>query len=87
MDVLEGLVDPALGRPLPLLVVGTTRPEVLELRLHWANDTSHRTTVTLDPLAAVDTGRLLEALLALHEVAVTVPVQVPPGAPPFRVMR
>ena len=72
LDVLEGLVDPALGRPLPLLVVGTTRPELLDLRPNWANDTSHRTTMTLGPLAAVDTARLLEALLALHKVAVTV---------------
>ena len=72
LDVLEGLVDPALGRPLPLLVVGTARPELLDRRTTWANDTSNRTTVTLGPLAAVDTARLLEALLALHEVAVTV---------------
>lgn len=72
LDVLEGLVDPALGRPLPLLVVGTARPELLDRRPNWANDTSNRTTVTLGPLAAVDTARLLEALLALHEVAVTI---------------
>ena len=72
LDVLEGLVDPALGRPLPLLVVGTTRPELLDRRPKWASDTSHRTTITLGPLAAVDTARLLEALLALHKVAVTV---------------
>jgi class 3 adenylate cyclase/tetratricopeptide (TPR) repeat protein len=72
LDVLEGLVDPALGRPLPLLIVGTARPELLDHRPNWANDTSHRTTVTLGPLPAVDTARLLEALLALHEVAVTV---------------
>jgi class 3 adenylate cyclase/tetratricopeptide (TPR) repeat protein len=72
LEVLEGLVDPALGRPLPLLVVGTARPELLDRHPNWANDTSNRTTVPLGPLAAVDTARLLEALLALHEVAVTV---------------
>jgi class 3 adenylate cyclase/tetratricopeptide (TPR) repeat protein len=72
LDVLEGLVDPALGRPLPLLVVGTARPQLLDRRPHWVNDTSYRTTVTLGPLAAVDTARLLMALLVLHEVAVTI---------------
>jgi tetratricopeptide (TPR) repeat protein len=72
LDVLEGLIDSTLDRPLPLLVVGTARPELLDRRPNWANDTSNRTTVPLGPLAAVDTARLLEALLALHEVAVTV---------------
>jgi tetratricopeptide (TPR) repeat protein len=72
LDVLEGLVDLTLGRPLPLLVVGTARPELLDRRPGWATDTSNRTTVTLGPLAAVDTARLLEALLALHQVAITI---------------
>ena len=72
LDVLEGLVEPALGRPLPLLVVGTARPELLDRRPNWAKDTSNHTNVPLGPLAAVDTARLLEALLAVHEMAVTV---------------
>jgi len=72
LDVLEGLVEPALTRPLPLLVVATARPELLDRRLTWARDESNRTTVMLGPLATVDTARLLNALLAEHEVAATI---------------
>jgi class 3 adenylate cyclase/tetratricopeptide (TPR) repeat protein len=72
LEVLEGLVDPTLDRPLPLLVVATARPELLERHPNWARDQPNRTTLTLGPLAAVDTARLLDALLAQHGVPVMV---------------
>jgi class 3 adenylate cyclase len=72
LDVLEGLVDPALTRPLPLLVVATARPELLDRHPTWARDQPNRTTVMLGPLAMVDTARLLQALLTQHEVAAAV---------------
>jgi class 3 adenylate cyclase/tetratricopeptide (TPR) repeat protein len=72
LEVIEGLVDPTLARPLPLLVVATARPELLDRHPSWARDQPTRTTLILGPLAAVDTARLLQALLAQHEVPVMV---------------
>ena len=72
LDVLDGLVDPALAGAVPLLVVATARPELLDRRPSWTTDQPNRTTVTLGPLATVDTAHLLDALLAQHEVAATV---------------
>jgi class 3 adenylate cyclase/tetratricopeptide (TPR) repeat protein len=72
LDVAEGLVDPAPTRPLPLLVVATARPELLDRRPSWTRDQPNRTTVLLGSLATVDTARLLNALLAEHEVAATI---------------
>jgi class 3 adenylate cyclase len=72
LDVLEGLVDPAPARPLPLLVVATGRPELLDRRPSWATDQPYRTTVQLGSLATVDTARLINALLAEHDVAAAI---------------
>jgi DNA-binding SARP family transcriptional activator len=49
-----------------MLVVATTRPELLERRPDWARTGNGRTTVQLDPLSADDTTRLLGALLTHH---------------------
>ena len=68
LDVVDGLVDPALGRPLPLLVVTTARPELLDRHPAWAREQPNRTTMRLGPLATVDTSRLLQALLIQHEM-------------------
>jgi predicted ATPase len=68
LDVVEGLVDPALAGPVPLLVVVTVRPEFLDRRPNWAKEQPNRTTVILEPLSDVDTGRLLRALLVQHGV-------------------
>jgi tetratricopeptide (TPR) repeat protein len=72
LDVLDGLVDPALVGAAPLLVVVTARPELLDRRPGWAQPLPNRTTVALGPLAAVDTAHLLQALLAHHGVAAAV---------------
>ena len=72
LDVVDGLVDPALVGQAPLLVVATARPELADRRPGWEKELPNRTTVPLDPLLAVDTARLLQALLVQHEVAAQV---------------
>jgi class 3 adenylate cyclase/tetratricopeptide (TPR) repeat protein len=72
LDVLDGLVNPTPGRPLPLLVVATARPELLDRHPAWAREQPNRTTLRVGPLASVDTARLLQALLVQHEMRVTV---------------
>ena len=68
LDVVAGLVDPTLASSVPLLVVATARPELLVRRPNWTNEQPNHTTITVGPLPDVDTGRLLEALLAHHGV-------------------
>jgi class 3 adenylate cyclase len=72
LDVLEGVADPARVGPAPLLVVVTARPELLARRPDWDQEHPNRTTVRLEALAAVDTTRLLQALLDHHRVAATI---------------
>jgi len=72
LDVLDGLVDPALVGAIPMLVVVTARPELLDRRSGWDSQQPNRTTVRLDPLPTVDTTRLLHALLAHHKVAAAI---------------
>jgi hypothetical protein len=73
LDVLDGLIDPTLVGTTPLLVVVTARPQLLENRPGWDRQQQpNRTTVTLHPLPVVDTERLLQALLAQHQVAAAV---------------
>jgi hypothetical protein len=72
LDVLEGLVDPVLADSAPMLVVATARPELLDRRSGWDRPQPNRTTVRLGPLAAVDTTRLLQALLAQHGVTAAI---------------
>jgi class 3 adenylate cyclase/tetratricopeptide (TPR) repeat protein len=72
LDVVDGLVDPALVGQAPLLVVATARPELADRRPGWGTELPNRTTVTLGPLPAVDTARLLQALLVQQEVAARV---------------
>jgi class 3 adenylate cyclase/tetratricopeptide (TPR) repeat protein len=72
LDVVQGLVEPELAGPLPLLVVATARPELLERRPGWADEGSHegshRSVIRLGPLSEVDTRHLLQMLLAHHGV-------------------
>jgi tetratricopeptide (TPR) repeat protein len=68
LDVLDSLVDPTLVGANPLRVVVTARPELLDRRPGWDRQHSNRTTIQLGPLSAVDTTRLLHALLAHHHV-------------------
>jgi hypothetical protein len=69
LDVVQGLVDPDLAGSMPLLVVATARPELLERRPGWADTGPHRRVIMLGPLSEVDTRQLMELLLAHHEVA------------------
>jgi class 3 adenylate cyclase/tetratricopeptide (TPR) repeat protein len=72
LDVLDSVVDPALVGSIPLLVVVTCRPELLDRRPGWDRQHPNRTTVRLGPLPIVDTTRLLHALLAHHKVAAAI---------------
>jgi predicted ATPase len=76
LDVLDSVVDPTLVGAIPLLVVVTARPELLDRRPGWDRQYPNRTTVQLGPLPAVDTTRLLQALLATHGVAATIEPEV-----------
>jgi class 3 adenylate cyclase len=71
LDFVEGLLEPAGGRaePVPLLVVVTARPELLERRPGWG---SAGTTIRLEPLGDADTIGLLAMLLAHHGLATEV---------------
>ena len=61
LDFLDELVDWLRG--VPLMVVGTARPELLERRPSWGGGKANATTISLQPLAEEDTGRLISALL------------------------
>jgi class 3 adenylate cyclase len=61
LDFLDDLVDWLRG--VPLLLVGTARPELLERRRAWGGGKANTTTISLQPLADDDTARLIAALL------------------------
>ena len=61
LDFVDDLVD--WLRNVPLLVVGTARPELLERRQSWGGGKANATTISLQPLADDDTARLIAALL------------------------
>ncbi|MET0937960.1 MAG: AAA family ATPase [Gaiellaceae bacterium] len=58
---LEHLADIADG--VPLLLVGTARPELYERHPHYAVELRNATPITLAPLSQAETARLLSALL------------------------
>ncbi|MFL5925626.1 MAG: BTAD domain-containing putative transcriptional regulator [Gaiellaceae bacterium] len=73
LDFVDELVDRVSG--VPLLVVATARPELLDRRPGWAGGKASALTISLPPLSESDTTRLVEALLeasapesATHEV-------------------
>jgi class 3 adenylate cyclase/DNA-binding SARP family transcriptional activator len=70
LEFLESLLDRAGGLPgsIPLLLVTTARPELLERRPGWAGGSSAATTINVGPLSQDDTLRLLGALLAHHRL-------------------
>ena len=61
LDFVDHLADWARG--VPLLVVATARPELLERRPGWGGGKANAATVTLRPLSDVETARLLGLLL------------------------
>ncbi len=61
LDFVDELVDRVVG--VPLLVVCSARPELLERRPGWGGGKRNALTVSLAPLASDDTARLLSALL------------------------
>jgi class 3 adenylate cyclase/tetratricopeptide (TPR) repeat protein len=61
LDFVDHLVEWAAG--VPLLVVGTARPELLERRTGWGGGKPNALTLSLSPLSDDDTARLIAALL------------------------
>ena len=61
LDFIDGLVDWVDG--VPLLVVCTARPELLERRPGWGGGKRNATTVSLAPLDDGETAQLVLALL------------------------
>jgi class 3 adenylate cyclase/tetratricopeptide (TPR) repeat protein len=61
LDFLEELIEWAPD--IPLLVIATGRPELIEARPSWAQPATNRTTLTLSPLSIDNTAELVTALL------------------------
>lgn len=61
LDFVDHLVDWATG--VPLLVVCTARPELLERRPGWGGGKPNALTLSISPLSDDDTARLLTQLL------------------------
>ena len=62
LEFVDHMADYASG--VPILVVASTRPELLERRPDWGGGKRNATTLSLVPLDYEDTGTLVEALLA-----------------------
>jgi class 3 adenylate cyclase len=61
LDFIDLVADRAGG--IPLLLVCTARPELLERRSGWAGGKTNATTISLTPLSDADTARLVAGLL------------------------
>ena len=61
LDFVDHLVEWASG--VPILIVATTRPELLERRAAWGGGKLNAATLALSPLADVDAARLVADLL------------------------
>ncbi|HEY1740638.1 MAG TPA: AAA family ATPase, partial [Acidimicrobiia bacterium] len=60
LDFVDGLVDRVSG--VPLLVVATARPELLEQRAGWGGGKANATTISLAPLANEHINALIDTL-------------------------
>jgi class 3 adenylate cyclase/tetratricopeptide (TPR) repeat protein len=60
LDFVEHLVDWATG--VPLLIVASARPELLERRPMWGGGKTNALTLALTPLSQEDTARLIAAV-------------------------
>jgi class 3 adenylate cyclase/tetratricopeptide (TPR) repeat protein len=61
LDFVDHLVDWARG--VPILVVATARPELLERRPAWGGGKSNALTISLSPLSEDETARLIGAVV------------------------
>ena len=61
LDFVDHLVEWAGA--VPILIVCTSRPELLERRPAWGGGKLNATTLSLAPLSEADTSRLLAGLL------------------------
>ena len=61
LDFVDQLVERTGG--VPLLVLGTARPELLQRRPGWGGGKPNASTISLSPLSTEETGRLLRSLL------------------------
>jgi class 3 adenylate cyclase len=61
LDFLDDFAGGASG--LPLLVIGTARPELLVRRPQWGGGKTNAVTLSLPPLSEADTARIVDALL------------------------
>jgi class 3 adenylate cyclase/tetratricopeptide (TPR) repeat protein len=61
LDFVDHLVDWAAN--VPILVVSTARPELLERRPNWGGGKLNATTLSLSPLSDDETARLFSAIL------------------------
>ena len=69
LDFVDHLVEWAPG--VPLLVVGTARPELLERRPGWGGGKPNAPTLALSPLSDEETARLIAALAEQPLLAAT----------------
>jgi DNA-binding SARP family transcriptional activator len=67
LDFIDRLVE-QVGS-VPMLVVCTTRPEVLERRPRWGGGKPNLVTISLGPLSAAGGDKLLDNLLAAQKIA------------------
>jgi tetratricopeptide (TPR) repeat protein len=61
LDFVDGLVEWVVD--VPLMVVATARPELLERRPNWGGGKANATTLSLSALSEEETAHLLDALL------------------------
>ena len=61
LSFLEYLAGRAVG--VPLVIVGTARPELYEKRADYASGLRNVNTINLSPLSEQETARLVSALL------------------------
>ena len=67
LDFVDHLVERSTG--VPLLVLGTARPEFLERRPGWGGGKPNALTVSLSPLSDDETARIVEAMLGRPALA------------------
>src|SRR5205823_2491373 len=67
LDLVEGIAD--WSRDASILLVCTSRPEVLQERPTWAGGKLNATSVMLRPLSTGDTSQLIENLLGRSGLA------------------